>query len=624
MDKKKQKETLLQIACRNQNKNSFEIIKFFIENGSDVNVKNKKNQTALHIVCQSQKKPKVIELIKLLISKGADINAKNDLNQTPLHLACQFQNNKENSFRIIKYLVKKGADVNAQNFENEITLHLACQYQHNKSSFDVVKYLIENDSSVNATNRYNQTPLHLACQFQNKHSLEIIKYLLENGANINAKTQYNQTPLHFACHSQYEKSFEVVKYLLENGADINAKTIYNQTPLHLASQCQNTNSFTIVKYLIEKGADVNAKNNRNQTALHLACQFQNDDKNSFQIVKFLLEKDADIDSKDSINQTPLDYSICENNIHSIALLIMNDANVFELKESEITKEIVDLFPKIYSINQDLNNLLNSNDNFPDFEIETNDPFKFKVHKQILLLRFDHNEINIQKFINNCKNKSKKVVEIVINFIYTGFPNFDNFIQRFQNLIEYKNQFEQIKSSFETQKISVAELMTELFTIDKSKKEIFEKKSKKQNEINEEFFKEIGLNSNWIKSKSKRKGIIKDLSKLYKENDSKKDFTIICENGKEIKIHKLILFLRSELFKGMFQLNIRDTSNEVQDYSRKSFETLNQFIYFLYHDGFEENKINPKIIEELEDIKDYYQLNQNSIIDLILFELISSN
>ncbi|KAJ5079160.1 speckle-type poz protein [Anaeramoeba ignava] len=131
---------------------------------------------------------------------------------------------------------------------------------------------------------------------------------------------------------------------------------------------------------------------------------------------------------------------------------------------------------------------------------------------------------------------------------------------------------------------------------------------------------MGFDSNWIESKKGRKGLIKDLHQLYQQQETK-DFTIIIEE-KEIKVHKLILIIRSELFKGMFLLNVQDSTNRVHDYSKKSFETLDQFIYFLYHDKFDKSKtLNKKIIEEFEDVKDYYQLNQNSILDLILLDLI---
>ncbi|KAJ5078615.1 speckle-type poz protein [Anaeramoeba ignava] len=102
----------------------------------------------------------------------------------------------------------------------------------------------------------------------------------------------------------------------------------------------------------------------------------------------------------------------------------------------------------------------------------------------------------------------------------------------------------------------------------------------KNEIIYNFFKEIEIDSKWIENKKGRKGIIKDLSKLYKENETK-DFTIIVSEEKQIKVHKLILIIRSELFKAMFELNIQDLSNKVHDYSKKSNETIQSInLFFL--------------------------------------------
>ncbi|KAJ5067151.1 hypothetical protein M0811_13200 [Anaeramoeba ignava] len=71
-------------------------------------------------------------------------------------------------------------------------------------------------------------------------------------------------------------------------------------------------------------------------------------------------------------------------------------------------------------------------------------------------------------------------------------------------------------------------------------------------------------------------------------------------------------LRSRLFKTMF-LSIQDPINQVQDYSGKSFSTLNQLIYFFYHDEFNYNmRMNFNFIEEFQDLKDFYQLNPNQI------------
>ncbi|KAJ5071730.1 ankyrin repeat [Anaeramoeba ignava] len=498
-------------------------------------------------------------------------------------------------------------------------------------------FLMEACSDINVKNEFGQTPLHFVCEYQNKNTLETIKYLIEKGADINAKTKGNQTLLHYVCQFQKnEKALEIIKYLIEKGLEINVTNSFNETPLSLACQHQKQKKgVEVIKYLMKKGGNINTQNYDKETPLHYVCKYQK--QIAFEIIKYLIKKEdilkianlliengADINIRNDSNGLPLNYAIQNKNQELIKLLIMNESNIPDSDTYEITKEIIDLFLKIYSINQDLNNLLNSNDNLSDFEIKTNDLFKFKVHKQILLLRFDYNQTNLQKFINNCLQKPKEIVEIAINFIYTGFPNFDNFIQRLQILKNYLIKIDELKKNSSHQRFYQEKEKLKKELRKEEEEEELKTKETKRNEIIEEFFKEIGFDSNWIKSKSKRKGIIKDLSKLYKENDSKKDFTIICSEEKEIKVHKLILFLRSELFKGMFQLNIQDKSNQVHDYSRKSFETIQQFIYFLYHDKIEENKFNSKIIEEFEDIKDYFQLNLNSIIDLILNDLISSN
>ncbi|KAJ6237817.1 btk-binding protein-related [Anaeramoeba flamelloides] len=84
--------------------------------------------------------------------------------------------------------------------------------------------------------------------------------------------------------------------------------------------------------------------------------------------------------------------------------------------------------------------------------------------------------------------------------------------------------------------------------------------------------------------------------------------------KEIKIHKLILIARSQLYRDMFT-NITETINSVHDYSGKSFQTLKIFYKFLYTRKieFENDDDVDLIINELEDVIDYYQLNSNSYL-----------
>ncbi|KAJ5076117.1 ankyrin repeat-containing protein [Anaeramoeba ignava] len=105
------------------------------------------------------------------------------------------------------------------------------------------------------------------------------------------------------------------------------------------------------------------------------------------------------------------------------------------------------------------------------------------------------------------------------------------------------------------------------------------------------------------------GLMKDLKKLY-EDDSSKDFEIFVGDD-PIKIHKIILMARSDLYRQMF-LNVNDSSNSVHDYTGKSLNTLKTLVKFLYTDQIDQD-IDDQVIEELDDALIFYQLNEQSTI-----------
>ncbi|KAJ5071633.1 ankyrin repeat [Anaeramoeba ignava] len=493
---------------------------------------------------------------------------KNEIQQLKLNrkliLACQ-----ENSIENVKLLIENGSNIHFKAAKGKNPLHFACQNQK-QNSFEIIKYLISKKADVNAqTNKGEETPLHFAIQFQKnkENSFQIIKYLIENGADVNVKNKRKETPLHFAIQYQSqnkENSFEIIKYLIDKGSDVNAKNITNKTPLYLLFQYKNENAFEIIKYCVEKYPNLNFENETRKLLVPV-CKFQN--QNSIKIVKYLIEKGFDINAKIGFYETPLYLALQNRNLKLIQLLMMNDVNIYDLSQFEIIQGVHEIFK--------FNQMILSN---------------FKFIKQFLLLRFDNDETILQKFIDICSQKSKEYVQIALNFLYTGFTNFDDLMNIFHIITDLQEKFKKNKPN------------------------------KKNDKVFWHRYYKLELVQNWIEIKKGRKGIIKDLSKLYKENETK-DFKIIFDNEKEIKVHKLILIIRSELFKGMFQLNVEDKSNQVHDYSGKSFQTIYQLIHFIYHDKFSKNIKKEKeiILEEYFDLKDYYQLNQNSIIDLFLKE-----
>jgi ankyrin repeat protein len=74
-------DSLLHIAVRN---NSDGTVKFLIDKGINVDLRNKNGESALHLCCGSTSKPQIAELLVLL---GASTGVKNLIGDTPVTLA---------------------------------------------------------------------------------------------------------------------------------------------------------------------------------------------------------------------------------------------------------------------------------------------------------------------------------------------------------------------------------------------------------------------------------------------------------------------------------------------------------------------------------------------------------
>ncbi|KAJ5069091.1 claret isoform a [Anaeramoeba ignava] len=200
------------------------------------------------------------------------------------------------------------------------------------------------------------------------------------------------------------------------------------------------------------------------------------------------------------------------------------------------------------------------------------------------------------------------------------------ISDFQNLLERK-EFTDIEIPTNSQKIPAHRLIIELrigkenvskliqISYSKSTFEVFDFLSFIYSGISNSTIipiaKQLGFDENWVANKSGKKGLIRDLERLYSDEDSK-DFIIIAQE--KIKVHRLILIARSDLYRGMF-LNVNDSSNCVNDYSGRSAHSIKQVIQFLYLNKIDED-LSVEIVDELFDASEYYQLN-----DLLYFNLI---
>ncbi|KAJ5073135.1 hypothetical protein M0811_09090 [Anaeramoeba ignava] len=111
-----------------------------------------------------------------------------------------------------------------------------------------------------------------------------------------------------------------------------------------------------------------------------------------------------------------------------------------------------------------------------------------------------------------------------------------------------------------------------------------------------------------------------IKRIYlNENENEKDF-IIERKEKQYKFPKLILIMRSELYRGMFLSVTEDKSNKVTDYSELSDESFQILEYWIYSNQIKDGiRVKYKIIDEIKRGIDYFQLNQTNpnLFDLLI-------
>ncbi|KAJ5066357.1 hypothetical protein M0811_13736 [Anaeramoeba ignava] len=156
---------------------------------------------------------------------------------------------------------------------------------------------------------------------------------------------------------------------------------------------------------------------------------------------------------------------------------------------------------------------------------------------------------------------------------------------------------------------------------KESNQIFEMIYSNNSKINPKLYSEIKeiINSN--------EKIEETMKRIYlNENENGNDF-IIERKEKQYKFPKLILIMRSELYRGMFLSVTEDTSNKVTDYSELSNKSFQIFEYWIYSNQIKEGiQITQEIIDEIQIGIDYFQLNQTNpnLFDLLIRKFNNQN
>ena len=194
-------------------KKSYQICQFLIENGADIDAKNKHGKSAIHIAVESED----AKMIELLIGAGADVNSKNNRKETPLFIAIEM-----NSFHIVQKLISYGAEINLFNEKGRSPLYIAVGI----GAKGITKLLISKGAETHHVNAVGETILEQA----KNPSYEVLYFSLMRGR------------------------YKGVQVALQEILDLNDNRLADELPLELAVNHFNPNP-KIIEQLILHGAE---------------------------------------------------------------------------------------------------------------------------------------------------------------------------------------------------------------------------------------------------------------------------------------------------------------------------------------------------------------------------------
>jgi ankyrin repeat protein len=190
---------------RRREREEVKIIELLLRYGVEVDLRNSKDQTALHEMA-SGGDPKIL---KTLLQNGADPNAKDFCLFTPLHMTTT---GWEGSVDIARTLIRHGADLNARDINHDTPLHNGAYW----GNVRICKLVLEYGADVNVRNQVGETPLHYAAAYGGPDTCYL---LLQWEADVNACDNESNTPLRFAIQS---RDIEAVIVLLVHGAEVSS------------------------------------------------------------------------------------------------------------------------------------------------------------------------------------------------------------------------------------------------------------------------------------------------------------------------------------------------------------------------------------------------------------------
>jgi ankyrin repeat protein len=239
-----------------------------------------------------------IECMQLLIEKGSNVNAKNKIDETPLMWSLHDPAK-------MKLLLQHGADVNAKPKTGNTPLLIA-SVGHGK--YDAIKLLIDNGADPLAINNRKENALMRASLFGDTATIGL---LLNKRIDINALSMDSSTAL---INAILNANKPVIFQLLDRGADPDMISFFGLTSLSFAVIFTDAES---VKAILKKSKKVNSPDNDGNTVLMYAGYNEYDD---VEMIQALIDNGAAINARSKNGATPLSWASKKGNTATVELL----------------------------------------------------------------------------------------------------------------------------------------------------------------------------------------------------------------------------------------------------------------------------------------------------------------
>ena len=330
--KKKDKNALLTATVLKAQKPVF--IEKLLRAGADINFKDEDGNTLLHYAAASSHP----EIVKFFIEQGLDLEAKRNLGATPLCVAAK----ESDSPAVLKTLIDAGADINARSHYGETLLITAAGFNENPK---ISRFLLQKGLKLEDRDDDGFTPFLNAARWQS--NLDVLDLLLEVGADLNAVTNSGDNAFHLAA---YNENYLVANYFSEsffssdrnNNGESCIETALRNAPNgevlgvyiekmrweHVMYAAMNENP-EVLETLILMGYDANKIDSSGMSVMMFAAKLNTNPR----IIKMLRGHEAIWNNKDKKGRTVLHYAAA-NDASAIYEFMLEDSDFKTLADEK--------------------------------------------------------------------------------------------------------------------------------------------------------------------------------------------------------------------------------------------------------------------------------------------------